>query len=460
MTVTGDFCRQSYPMIAASFAGLSLTPPDHPRPVLIQVEDLAADFIPEGLPLLLGGLNDNLQQWKAGFAPGQTNSPSGAAYFDNLAVAGFTLEDLIGSPTQADGVSPAFGTPLLADKFLATGAPGGGPPVPTLDNLLGVGTLAHLAVNARFVLNPSNNPLYQNYSQLTWVQQRQPKNLIVNVGHNNGFFVIGSDGVTSDWLQAWDTSYGTAPALQQYLKLLATLTTDPVLANTKMIFVGLPKISAVANLMPASGSVRLASDPSYYALYQTQFAISALISGEDLKQADESVQTVNGKIKQAVLTADGGAGRLQYYDMYKFFSDHDTKNLGAPPLNIAGRMIDNTYIHGVFTTPPGPVGGHATPKWVFAGGGLQSIDGMHPTSIGYAALGMEIAAMLSGSPVSAAYQANCLEHTLYNEELVTFFPQGLEALLGLVSNMSSPNQPAAANTAARTMHGLASNLFT
>lgn len=423
LSVTRGFCGESYPAVTAKLAGFNINLADHKRPVLFDLEAIAGDVIFRGVPAVLGGMQSNYAAWLQGFAPGKTNSVSRVEFFDNLAVTGFALEDTLGEKTQRAGKYPTFGTPALAERTLRKF-----PKLDLLKHAAQIGDL-HLAVNARFVLNPANKPKYHDWSQVRWVLERQPMKLIVHIGHNNGLYGIGAGGDLEDWFANWGGG-AAAPAMTRYERLIDQLAAG--LPQTKITFIALPKVGAVANLMPLSEQ-RLATDPTYFRNYETVFPLPQEVSGENVRMADESICEVNAMIAQKVAAADAGAGRLSCFSAYEFFAGYDTKNLGVPPLKIGRTEIANTYLHGQFRRRPGGrPASHPRFEWKYVSGGLLSIDGMHPSSVGYSVLAFDLVEHLTGRKVPVATQKRHLKKTLRGERLISQYPQGLHGLRDLI----------------------------
>lgn len=441
LSVTRQFCAQCYGATAAALGlDAKLSTPDGVRAVLLQLEDMIGDPVFGAIPAVLGGIGRNYADWRAGFAApnAKANSKSGAAYFDNLAVAGYRLEDTLGRAVVPwEPNSPGIGTPDLADAYLAKFP---GLDLFNKDQRAALGGL-HIAVNSRFVLNPSNDPQYRTWTQLDWAKARQPQNLILHVGHNNGLYAIGSRGEMKDWNTNWVGP--NPPALGFYREILQRLATD--LPNTRILVLGLPKVGAVANLMPDPDLGRLPEDPAYFRRYETIFPSVNTVEGAVVRAADQSIAGVNAQISAMVAGLDGGSGRWSYFDVYSFFEKIDFKNSQDPLKQVKadGYKLDNTYVRGVLTRQPGAPKQAPKFKLEFATGGLQSIDGMHPTAVGYALLGVELAGILRGAPVSQAKRKETLDDSVDDERLIEMFPAGLPTLLDLIERF---NRGSAAKT--------------
>ena len=434
LSVSAEFCADSYPAQATRLAQIPFRVPQHPRPVIFDLEAIAGDVIFEGLPAIFGGAARNYAEWREDF-----ERKAKDVYFDNLAVTGFTLEDTLGEEFQADGSTPACGTSELADAWLAK--------TPDFD-LRKHGALLsdlHTAINARYVLNPGNDRRRRGWSQLDWVADRQPKHLVVHLGHNNGLYAFGSRGDPSGWQRNWLGP--AAPALQSYRRIIDRLAAD--LPVTNVIVIGLPKIGAVSNLMPL-GTSRLPADGDYFENYETQFPFLATISGERVRATDAEIVQVNREIEQLVTAT----GRFSYFSAYDFVARHDTKNTGETPLRVGRYTIDNTYLDGKYQRRPGRPGVGGTYRWVFERGGLQSIDGMHPTSVGDAVLAFELYRLLTGTPLSHAERDRHLRKVVLRERLISQYPQGLDTVQKIVRKYSHGSQSADEQTFNDAIRGL------
>ena len=444
MTVTADFCRHSYSAQAAALAKIPFQIPAHPRSVLIDLEQIASNLLEVGIPTVLGGFKSNLRAWLEDFArPYQPGGPVPEC-FDNLAVAGFTIEDTLGAAKQFDG-TPGFGTARLAfDNFLrAQTAPGADVSTGNLGDL-------HIATNARYVLNPSNNPDYMDWSQVRWVAERQPKKLIVHVGHNNGLYRIGSRGLTGDWSKYWPS-----PGVATYLKLVSDLRAS--CPDTHILVLGLPKVGAVSNLMPDSD--RKIPGTDYFTRYKTMFPYQDPVDGTVVQDADLSIADVNGQIRDGLR----GIRDTDFYDVYRFFETLDTKNGVATAKKITvpydgdddhdprNFVLDNNYISCVIQNP----GQYGEISAVFADGGLQSIDGMHPSSVAYALLGLIIGTRLWGIAPTDAEKIAFIKNVVKDELLLIDFPYDLDLLRGIINTFGRSGNAGSTDTRALAAQNIA-----
>jgi len=434
LSVTRQFCAQSYPATLARLADLgAFAAPRHPRAVLFDLEAIASDLAGQGLRIVLGGIGANYASWLADFAAPPAGRP---VTFDNLAIAGSTLEDLTGEDANPRG-EPPVGTPALAQRFLAS--------LPRLDvftradrDRIGA---AHLAVNARYVLNPSNDPEYTDWSMLDWVRLRQPRTLILHAGHNNGFYKIGSEGDVALWRAQWVD--GARPALARYLAVLDRIEAE--CPDTRLVVLGLPKIGAVSNLMPDRDEGPHPHDPGYWATYYSVFPSPRRVDGTLVKETDDQVRDVNDALARAVAANAHRRERWTYFSVYGFFDRYDTKNLGAARESLKFRRVTltNNFLDAERVRQPGPPNRPPKFRWEFVDGGFQSIDGMHPSLVGYTLLACELVGTLTGRPLSAAARKRALDEAFDNERLIQAFPAGLKTILRKVrkTEEGTPEDP-------------------
>ena len=231
-----------------------------------------------------------------------------------------------------------------------------------------LGTL-YKAINSAFVLNPSGNPAYQDYNMLTWVEARKPKRLIVHMGHNDGLYPIGADARPTDLTHM----------IQVYKGLIDQIAaiTD---ADQEVIFILLPKVSAVANLaVTGSGP----NDNGYWAQYQPVFSTSKnTFTAQTMQAQDDNIRSVNSAISAYLATLSNvRPGTIHVISAYELFAGFDYKNSLDVNKQIKSNslIIDNRYIEGSQPLLPAPF-----EKPTFVQGGFESIDGMHPTMVGYA----------------------------------------------------------------------------
>jgi hypothetical protein len=159
----------------------------------------------------------------------------------------------------------------------------------------------------------------------------------------------------------------------------------------------LPKISAVANLEPTGQNWFRRGADNYCEFYRPILSVGKPpLAGADLAQIDQSILTTNAAIQGKVMAAFRAAGlssQIKFFDDYKYFQEIDFKNnqdnqslrikFPYPWRKDIDQYVDNRYI-SAFTVYLNPTQGNVVPsiKKVVTGG-LQSLDGMHPTGTGY-----------------------------------------------------------------------------
>lgn len=372
LTIDGQKTRDSPPAMVAKGLGIaSFMVPDLPRPVIVDLENWLERLsplvsVPFAIPAILADLRASLQFWATG--PANVPSPGGARAFDNIAFAGATVEDMYElTADKADAVARDLTATALSSSDLAS-------------LVANVGTILVMA-NARFTLAPDPelseaNP-FRRRTSLEIVAMRQPKRLIVSIGHNNGFIDIA---LRADPAGAAHLANGLAA---RYPRLVEEVCDLP--DSIESIYVNLlPAPSAVSSLMPTSTSL-IAPDGEgpasdrYFASYETLMCYRyGTYTGERLREVDREVLALNDWIV-AQFQARDTRGRVRFVDVYRHMKAVDSKNNGRNPGNIF--VVDNrTCTNEMFQANPlpGSLG--------FKAGGLESLDGVHLTSVGNALL--------------------------------------------------------------------------
>ncbi len=407
LTINKTFCSQSYGSRIAKIGGFNFQTPDFPRAVLFDLEEEIrnVDF---GFGLLtplvvfegfMDRLRSNLDLWIG------NQVESSFTYFDNLGLAGCLVGDLLdrtasSSDAQVKSLVPSASSDIPLSK---------------------VGDL-HLAINARFTLNPSQDPAYANLSPMGWVAMRQPKRLIVHVGHNHGLYSVGGDGL--------DVSVTQGSFWQDFGRLATALAALPN-SIEQIVIVLLPKVGATANLKPVGTNRTNGYADQYDPVFATA---STSLSGEQLSKIDQSIVAANAQIIALMNTAAGAtASRYRFVDTYQFLDSFDYKNYRSAGNQITTPLftIDNDYIDGT-SVPHNTMPSVARPVLTFTStvtdGGMQSVDGMHLTGAGYCALAAKIMDVMGWQ-----YDKNALLIKGYGEDpLLSNFPTQIPALIGLL----------------------------
>lgn len=164
LSVTRAYAAQSCPAQVALTAGWPFVTPDFPRPVVFDLEEeiRRIDTLSLSLDRLRfrsfgSRLRENFSDWRAGA------SESAYPCFDNLAIIGAAVHDLYTRTAASSAAEVSAHAPSGDDTPLA---------VSKIANL-------HLAVNARFILNPAEHPDAAGLTPLDWVAWRKPGVLVV-----------------------------------------------------------------------------------------------------------------------------------------------------------------------------------------------------------------------------------------------------------------------------------------
>jgi hypothetical protein len=409
LTVNAAFCAQSWGARIAQEQGWAFATPDFPRPILFDLEEeirrldtlslSVENFRFEGIT---GRIRENLGEW--------LNNARESSFdcFDNLSLSGALIYDLY---TRSAATSAAE---------LSTLTPQGAATPLSIDS---VGDL-HLAIDGRFVLNPSQDPAFNDLTPLGWVRARLPRRLLVQIGHNHGLYRIGSaaedvpfdqpggDGMHGDYWQQWQT-------------LAAALAGLPAAVGAIVVAL-LPKVGAVANLQPREDQRVNGYAPTYGPILSLS---TAVLPGDRLAAIDRAIHDANDRIQQIVMgaaNAAGTGGRIRFLDTYALFDRNDYKNGGDPSQEITldgGLVIDNRFVDGRFHLFPLNMAG-----WRLSAGGLQSADGMHATGVGYARVASEAMNVL-GLP----HDENALlQRAFADDPLVSHWPIELRAVTSLL----------------------------
>jgi hypothetical protein len=363
MTIRADLCATSIPAQVAKALGIPFASPDMAHPVIIDPEAWLAD---------LGRIGKDLAAYGA-YWQGNPVSPGGHVCFDNVSVGGAQVWHLY-RYTALDAANDAK---AQFDKL--AGKP------------LGIGTLGGIDVaglifgaTARFVLNPSNNPEYQQMTQLDWVALRKPKRLLVDIGSNNGLWDMCFNGDPASKFyfgKDYQATSGDPDDFTQIEELADALNRLP--PEIEVIYYnnqGRPR--CVPNLMPLPDMVEWETHPGegYFDLYENRMALSMTynrMTGAQMKALDDYVARINDKIQQ-IVSSRVTSRKVVFVDLYKVLSDNDAKHYGDKRATMAGgKRISNNMFES------DPWGG-------MAHGGFFGLDGMHPTNVGYAKVAQQV----------------------------------------------------------------------
>ena len=410
LSVTSRFCAQSYAANIARALGWDYVTANYPKPVLFDLENTLSGvdgFLLVGeAPFILQSIGNNSDFWAsptAEWASTETNA------HDCVGITGAVLDDLITfDSNHYDGVIKSMAGRGALD-LLETG---------DLSKL-------HIAITGRYALNPSNNPEFANLTQLGWVNRRKPKYLFVDSGHNSsdsGFFgTVFSGNPPVSPANPNGTGFNRSNYIANMTKLV-----DALLTLEKMpdqIFISLlPKPSAVPNMEPNWVPLK---DIPYFDRYWPAFGVSNNeITGPAMQAIDESVLEANKQVASYISSKDTG-NHFTVIDSYALLAKYDYKHAqyGLCPgiqIPVGGLNIDNNYVEGTADTSVQAPRGITIFK--FLRGGFSSLDGCHPTAIGYAIYALEMLETMAariGTPVLSTAQRQAIVTTaLNNEDLV------------------------------------------
>ncbi|WP_395740607.1 hypothetical protein [Prosthecobacter sp.] len=412
LSVDATLCSQSWSARVAAQQNWAFQTPRHPRPVLFDLEReirrlnpvnaAASDF---NLGGFVGRYLENIKGW-------EQDGPAAEECFDNLALAGAAVGDLYQR------------TATSSHKFIEDTLQGDlmkGLQISKLGDL-------HISVNGRYVLNPAKKAEHADKSMLDWVEARLPENLFVQIGHNHGLFEVGFSASISNPNDPVDsiTQKGGnfEPYWTQWQKVAERLARLP--ADVKQIVVvQMGKVGAVGNLMPASDERKNGYAPAY----EPTFSTHPRLLGTQLAPIDEAVVKVNGMIKDLLFKAAKAAGtdqRLVIVNAYQLLEDADYKNSRQVSRRIridSDATIDNRYLDGSLQF------GWPLPKEKLARGGFFSVDGMHPSGVGYAVLASGVMDALKIQHDRAAL----LEQAYQEDRLLSDYPAELDMVVGLLA---------------------------
>ncbi len=224
--------------------GWDFITPDMPWPILFDLEQEIRRLNLLSVALAAITFEDFIHRLKNNQTHWFNSTPSDSQYpcFDNLGLSGALVCDLY-QRTSANSKDEI-------DKLTNN-------QTQPITNPLNVGDL-HLAINGWFTLNPSHNPDWDTFTPLKWAEVREPRRLMVQIGHNHGLFQFGFEAKDQGDPATGFTQKGSAPFQQppdefwtQWQKLADGLAALPKSIETILIVL-LPKVGAVASLAPSS----------------------------------------------------------------------------------------------------------------------------------------------------------------------------------------------------------------
>lgn len=402
LTIDGPRANHGPPALIARALQQATPPfkvPAYPEPILFNFErgleeplpDLVAEFGPD--------VQKNINYWIHTFPAHVDDMPD---YFDDLAVA------------QANSVQLMCDTASQQSQWVKNT-----PINPGLFNIPANIASWYYALNSRFILDPkltssrvSGLPqeLHRDsLSQLAQVMVRQPARLLLEIGQNDGVWLMAFRGIGPDqpytpleFSQAAGRYVATATTTTMRKEMVDLVENMKLIAGqipkaTKHIYLNnMPPPSRTANLTPDGNELKnltgacelpAAGDSSpttpYFAYYVNYLTDTPgqinVLPGEKVCAMDQLVNETNAKIKNAMSEILGN--RLVVVDIYDLLMKYDGKHLGAGhgiKVDLSGAFgfpwpveLDNRIVNA------GPVFGG------IISGGLMGYDNMHPTWVGY-----------------------------------------------------------------------------
>ncbi len=397
----------SAPMQVATSLGMSMTVPDLQQPLLF---DMEAELRQGGLLNLLKQIRDaclqNLQFWPLDQPWSQHEA------FDNIAVGGASIGSLLDDTDEK-----YFDEVRRLSQKLA------GPDLPIAELAETIGTLWY-AMNNCYTLNPRHRPEQRNKAAIDQVADRRPRILLINIGSNEGLFMAGFVG---DFSQPTLARLASIPDL---LRPLAERLKALPARVERIVFNSLIRPRFIPNLMPAPDHENDYPGDGYYYLYGPRIgSTQTSITNAQVRDFDTLVADVNARAQDVLRNALGD--RVAFADIYAACPQFDGKHYGGRGLVIpgAGKTLNNKPI------TPVPFGYY---------GGFASLDNMHPTVPGYAAIADVVLAALGRPELrtdkAAAYAADTL---LQNIRGLPLLVAEMElSLIGAFGAFRGTSQPA------------------
>jgi len=375
LSINNELSQLSAPSLVAE--GLGIRPrfacPDYGRPMLIDFEKYV-HMLPD-----VGGIKadilDNFRYWLPAPPP-----RSGLPVFDNLSIASTVYRDLIERTAgKAEAELRAMNAGQIDDA----------------DGVIAQLADLYFALNTRFVLNPRGLDELMDKTAVEVAAIRKPKVLLVNIGSNDGLYSMAFDARA-------DVRYANArPALQDLVDALAGLP-----AEIEIYFNGLVLPSTVSNLMPVDYYATNNRPPAggYYAEYENAFSTGSYgtIDAAQMAALDRDVAEHNAFTVDYI--ASKNQARFHFVDVAAVLQRLNAKHEPDTPSN-GLRMADRKrFTNTILEAAPFPFP-------AFRSGGLQSLDGMHLSTLGYGVLAQSVLdAMGSGRRLNleGVYQRDTL----------------------------------------------------
>lgn len=375
LTISDELAQLCAPALVAE--GLGIRPefhcPDYGRPMLIDFEKYL-HLLPN-VAAAKADIFENFSYWIK--APG---SRSGLVAFDNLSIASTVYKDLY---TRTAGLAEGELHRMNATRITDVAGV-----------IAKLGEL-YFALNTRFVLNPDRRDELMDMTMLDMVAKRKPQILLVNIGSNDGLWAMGFDCDTK-------RRYTAARAdLDTLIDKLAALPKD-----IQIHFNGLALPSTVSNLMPTDYYATNDRPPAdgYYQTYENAFSTGSYgtITRAQMAELDDDVRQHNA-YTQGRLAATK-QDRFHFVDVAAVLVRMNAKHQKDTATN-GLRMADGKrFTNFILEAAPFPFP-------AFRSGGLQSLDGMHLSTLGYGAMAQTVLDTMAGGRVlnlEGVYQRDSL----------------------------------------------------
>lgn len=392
LTTNAELAALAVPAQVAQAFGWDFRTPSYPRDVLFDLEDLFRSdrFDLDGLKR---SVLENAQAW---LDPGRWSADD---CFDNISIAQTTIADQA-ALTYNNNVSTI--ADLIDDVRQAQGF-----------DFVGVLPALYEAINASFLLNPSNDPasVFADRTPLEILAQRKPKRLLVNIGINDGIWTI--------CLMATKDQFKPDAIATDMHDLGVRLSDMRQAGQIDRVYLNLlPKPSCVANLMPRVDPGALPRGADYFPEYLGRLGQIGGLSGAEMKTLDEGVRDLNRRIADDLTETFGGEG-LAFIDAYGMMELHDNKHYRETrehEIWIKDWRINNVPLQ----------------RWPHKGG-LYGLDNLHPTAVGYAILAQAVCRRIEEMEGLAPVAPIDLAAAFRSDSLLTDMPRRLDISLLLIN---------------------------
>lgn len=352
LTITNGYCQLSAPALVAQALGVRhrFFCPDLPRHILIDMPGWLGQF--PDVDGIKRGFADNARFWLNG-----PTSPSGRPYFENIAIASTLIADLFTDTWRK------------ADERITRMRAEHGAKITTLEGPIGD---LFLALNTRYTLNPLGLEELKDATQLDLVEARRPERLLVSIGSNNGLWEICFEGRANGRMDL--------AGLDEFADRLARIAAG----GTYIYLNNLPPPSTVPNLMPIPDYAEYepVGPGKYFKEYENRFGFGyGTISEAEAKALDDHIADTNRTVEDALRRKIADQDRLRIVDMWSLLRRYDAKHCADTDDNCVctadRKRFSNVMLEADF--------------WgAFRCGGLMSLDGMHPSGIGYAIMAQQV----------------------------------------------------------------------